>query len=84
MFSAISSVSFAFRLHCVVLSVGRADEPWIALIQRGDCTFTTKIENAIRHGAKAVIVYTTEDKDMVTMAHGGTSPIISPLSYFLA
>ena len=32
-------------------------EPWIALIQRGDCEFSVKIMHAIRGNATAVVVY---------------------------
>lgn len=31
--------------------------PWIALVRRGKCSFQTKVENARRAGASAVIVY---------------------------
>lgn len=33
------------------------DGPWIALVRRGKCSFQTKIDNARRAGASAVIVY---------------------------
>ncbi|XP_035313276.1 E3 ubiquitin-protein ligase RNF133 isoform X1 [Cricetulus griseus] len=32
-------------------------EPWIALIERGGCTFTQKIKVASENGAKGVIIY---------------------------
>ncbi|OCT67567.1 hypothetical protein XELAEV_18038865mg [Xenopus laevis] len=31
--------------------------PWIALIERGNCTFSDKIIQAARHGASAVVIY---------------------------
>jgi len=31
--------------------------PWIALVRRGKCSFQTKVDNARRAGASAVIVY---------------------------
>ncbi|XP_036036879.1 E3 ubiquitin-protein ligase RNF133 [Onychomys torridus] len=33
------------------------NEPWIALIERGGCTFTQKIKVASENGAKGVIIY---------------------------
>ncbi|VVC33751.1 Hypothetical protein CINCED_3A000827 [Cinara cedri] len=35
--------------------------PWIALVRRGKCSFQTKIDNARRAGASAVIVYNDRD-----------------------
>ena len=32
------------------------DEPWIALVQRGDCQFVDKAREAQRLGAKGVVV----------------------------
>ena len=42
----------------------------IALIARGTCAFTTKVENAVNAGAVAVLVY-TDDRDKTVM--GGTA-----------
>lgn len=42
----------------------------IALIERGTCPFVEKATNAARHGATAVVLYTTPDRDLLTM--GGT------------
>ncbi|KAG6874792.1 hypothetical protein C0992_006558, partial [Termitomyces sp. T32_za158] len=42
----------------------RPTEPWIALVQRGDCEFVNKVREAQRLGAKAVVV-------------GGDNPAIS-------
>ncbi|XP_067945126.1 uncharacterized protein [Watersipora subatra] len=37
-------------------------EPWIALIQRGECYFSQKLENAIdTHGAKGFVIYNNDD-----------------------
>jgi hypothetical protein len=42
---------------CVVgPNVPDADEPWIALVQRGECQFIAKAREAQRLGAKAVVV----------------------------
>jgi minor extracellular serine protease Vpr len=46
----------------------------IALIQRGTCSFTTKIRNAENAGAVGVIVYNIVAGDPVGMAHDGTEP----------
>lgn len=46
----------------------------IALIQRGECTFTTKIRNAEDAGAGGVIVFNNVAGDPVAMAHDGTDP----------
>lgn len=35
--------------------------PWIALVRRGKCSFQTKVDNARRAGASAVIVYNDRD-----------------------
>lgn len=36
-------------------------EPWIALIQRGNCVFEKKVEHAFKHHAVGVIVYNDKD-----------------------
>ena len=46
----------------------------IALIRRGECTFTTKIRNAQEAGAIGVLVYNNVAGDPVAMAHDGTDP----------
>ena len=47
--------------------------PWIALIERGDCTFAEKIKVAARRGATAAVIYNALDKgnDTVLMSHLG-------------
>ena len=49
------------------------DEPWIALIQRGLCSFDEKITNAVHeHHASAVVVYDHEPtEDILIMNHKG-------------
>ena len=42
--------------------------PWIALIERGKCFFTNKIENAENHNASGVIVYGATN-DVFKMGH---------------
>jgi subtilisin family serine protease len=51
-----SEVAGGDKLACTPIS-GKALEGRIALIQRGTCTFTTKINNAAAAGAKGVIIY---------------------------
>lgn len=46
----------------------------IALIQRGICTFTTKVRNAENQGAIGVIVFNNTDDPPIAMAHDGTEP----------
>ncbi|KAJ8266474.1 hypothetical protein GJAV_G00130830 [Gymnothorax javanicus] len=36
--------------------------PWVALIERGNCTFTEKINAANRSGAAAVVIYNVRDR----------------------
>ena len=49
------------------------DEAWIALIERGECSFDSKIHNAaIVHHASAVVVYDHEEADdILIMNHKG-------------
>ena len=47
-------------------------EPWIALIERGECKFDSKITNAVLHEASAVVVYDHEHAaDILIMDHEG-------------
>lgn len=41
-------------------SLNVSSEPWIALVERGNCSFSDKIEAAVRHNAVAVVVYNSE------------------------
>lgn len=45
----------------------------IALIARGDCTFTSKIRNAQNAGAVGVVIYNNVAGDPVAMGHDGTT-----------
>ncbi|XP_056396098.1 E3 ubiquitin-protein ligase RNF128 [Hyla sarda] len=53
--------------------------PWIALIQRGGCTFSEKIKAAGEAGAKAVVIYNNEGSDngVFEMSHPGTKETIA-------
>ncbi len=46
----------------------------VALIDRGACTFTTKVRNAQNAGAIGVLVINNVAGDPTAMAHDGTSP----------
>lgn len=46
----------------------------IALIARGDCTFTSKIRNAQTAGAIGVLLYNNVAGDPVAMGHDGSEP----------
>ncbi|XP_068008274.1 E3 ubiquitin-protein ligase RNF128 isoform X2 [Melanerpes formicivorus] len=53
--------------------------PWIALIERGNCSFTEKINVAARRGARAAVIYNTPDKGNTTvlMSHFGAESIVA-------
>uniref|UniRef100_A0A7M4FUN0 PA domain-containing protein n=1 Tax=Crocodylus porosus TaxID=8502 RepID=A0A7M4FUN0_CROPO len=38
------------------------ETPWIALIERGNCTFAEKIKLATRRGAEAVVIYNAPNR----------------------
>ncbi|XP_006820823.1 RING finger protein 150-like [Saccoglossus kowalevskii] len=48
----------------------KVSQPWIALISRGNCTFTDKFTNAIAHNASAVVIYNSGD-ELLTMSYQG-------------
>ncbi|XP_039622219.1 E3 ubiquitin-protein ligase RNF128 isoform X2 [Polypterus senegalus] len=56
-------------------------EPWIALIERGNCTFTEKINLATRAGASVVVIYNYNvdglSNDTVPMKHEGTKNAVA-------
>lgn len=76
------------NLGCPDLCITGPDqpaEPWIALVQRGNCEFVKKVREAQRLGAKAVIVG-GEDPEisgypdtLVNMYSPGISSLQSPL-----
>uniref|UniRef100_A0A8C7ZQG3 Si:dkeyp-86f7.4 n=1 Tax=Oryzias sinensis TaxID=183150 RepID=A0A8C7ZQG3_9TELE len=53
--------------------------PWIALVKRGNCTFSEKINAAKRQGAAAVVVYNVEGSGNSTthMAHAEADDIVA-------
>ncbi|NXP38077.1 RN128 ligase, partial [Leiothrix lutea] len=55
------------------------ETPWIALIERGNCNFTEKIQVATRRGAMAAVIYNSEGKgnSTVMMAHPGAEKIVA-------
>uniref|UniRef100_A0A0B8RVK5 E3 ubiquitin-protein ligase RNF130 n=1 Tax=Philothamnus irregularis TaxID=1899461 RepID=A0A0B8RVK5_9SAUR len=51
---------------------------WIALLQRGNCTFKQKILRAASHNASAVVIYNNvSGNEPVTMTHQGTGDIVT-------
>ncbi|KAL6479737.1 hypothetical protein MHYP_G00107700 [Metynnis hypsauchen] len=51
---------------------------WVALLQRGKCTFKEKILKAAAFNASAVLIYNNSSKeDTVTMAHEGTGDTVA-------
>ncbi|NXG32602.1 RN128 ligase, partial [Dromaius novaehollandiae] len=55
------------------------EPPWIALIERGNCTFAEKIKLAARRGATAAVIYNAPDKGNypIPMSHIGTGNTIA-------
>ncbi|XP_074909860.1 E3 ubiquitin-protein ligase RNF128 isoform X2 [Buteo buteo] len=53
--------------------------PWIALIERGNCSFAEKIKVAARRGATAAVIYNAPDKGkgIVLMSHLGAESIVA-------
>ena len=45
---------------------------WVALLQRGNCTFKEKILKAASYNASAVLVYNNSTEKTVKMGHDGT------------
>ncbi|XP_048885690.1 E3 ubiquitin-protein ligase RNF130 isoform X2 [Brienomyrus brachyistius] len=51
---------------------------WVALLQRGNCTFKEKILKAAAFNASAVLIYNNSSKeDTVTMSHEGTGDTVA-------
>ncbi|XP_041076838.1 E3 ubiquitin-protein ligase RNF128-like isoform X4 [Polyodon spathula] len=52
---------------------------WIALIERGNCTFTDKIEVAVRNGASAVVIFNIPGTGNETspMVHNGAKDTVA-------
>ncbi|XP_078087931.1 E3 ubiquitin-protein ligase RNF130 isoform X1 [Mustelus asterias] len=51
---------------------------WIALLNRGNCTFKQKILRAVAHKAAAVVIYhNVSDEKPKTMTHKGTGNIVA-------
>ncbi|NXI90932.1 RN128 ligase, partial [Psophia crepitans] len=56
-----------------------AKPPWIALIERGNCSFAEKIQVAARRGATAAVIYNAPNKGngTVLMSHLGAESIVA-------
>ncbi|XP_076023730.1 E3 ubiquitin-protein ligase RNF128a [Genypterus blacodes] len=52
---------------------------WIALVKRGNCTFSEKINAAYRHGAAGIVVYNVDGSGNSTthMAHSDATDIVA-------
>ncbi|XP_060231778.1 E3 ubiquitin-protein ligase RNF128 isoform X2 [Meriones unguiculatus] len=55
------------------------DKPWIALIERGNCTFSEKIQTAGRKNAEAVVIYNSPEtgNQTIQMANFGAGDIVA-------
>ncbi|XP_055474365.1 E3 ubiquitin-protein ligase RNF128 isoform X2 [Psammomys obesus] len=55
------------------------DKPWIALIERGNCTFSEKIQTAGRKNAEAVVIYNSPEtgNQTIQMANFGAGNIVA-------
>ncbi|XP_004940907.2 E3 ubiquitin-protein ligase RNF128 isoform X2 [Gallus gallus] len=55
------------------------EPPWIALIERGNCTFAEKIKVAARRGATAAVIYNAPAKRNypIPMSHIGAGSIVA-------
>ncbi|XP_031224473.1 E3 ubiquitin-protein ligase RNF128 isoform X1 [Mastomys coucha] len=55
------------------------DKPWIALIERGNCTFSEKIQTASRSHADAVVIYNSPEtgNQTIQMANFGAGDIVA-------
>ncbi|NXH89175.1 RN128 ligase, partial [Edolisoma coerulescens] len=53
--------------------------PWIALIERGNCSFAEKIQVATQKGATAAVIYNSQGKgnSSLLMAHRGAEKIVA-------
>eukprot|EP00658_Telonema_sp_P-2_P079049 TRINITY_DN755_c0_g1_i1.p1 TRINITY_DN755_c0_g1~~TRINITY_DN755_c0_g1_i1.p1 ORF type:complete len:407 (-),score=101.91 TRINITY_DN755_c0_g1_i1:487-1638(-) len=58
-------------------------QPWIALIQRGNCSFVAKIRNAQDLGASAVLVYNHVDNSVIRMGSASTNTGVRIPSVFV-
>ncbi|NWY33449.1 GOLI ligase, partial [Pheucticus melanocephalus] len=74
-------ISVADRLGCdprTRFQVPPNTKQWIALLQRGNCTFKEKILRAASHNATAVVIYNNvSSEEPVTMTHQGTGDIVA-------
>lgn len=61
-------------LACTPVAEGSFTADQIVLIQRGACTFTTKVRNAESAGAGGVLMYNSVAGPPVAVVHDGTDP----------
>lgn len=72
--SPIDSGLLAERLSELVNVVGSLPIPWIALVERGECTFVEKVQAMQQSGASAVIIGDSVDDDTPTMGSKEPGP----------
>ena len=62
---------------CQKLDLPVKKSPWIALIQRGSCYFTSKITNAENHNASGVIIYGDKPGAPFKMGHRNSPEFVA-------
>jgi len=62
---------------CEPLSALNRTEPWIAITQRGGCTFHEKIINVYNAGGAAVLIANTNPNEVVIMGDKDAVPIVA-------
>ncbi|ETE69056.1 E3 ubiquitin-protein ligase, partial [Ophiophagus hannah] len=69
----VLSNSSKLQATCTLCVKWGRHRPWIALVARGNCTFTEKIKRAAKLGASAVVIYNyaKHGNNTVHMAHPG-------------
>ena len=69
---------------CRVTSGRPVERPWIALVERGDCSFIQKVRNMQRMGAVAVVVGNNDQSGLITMYSFGEEDDVDIPSVFVA
>lgn len=81
---SVETVEANNQKGCSKLKKKAPTEDWIALVERGQCTFIEKVRNMQASGAIAVVVGDNEKNGLITMyATGDTSDVKIP-SVFIA
>ncbi|XP_063046880.1 RING finger protein 148-like [Engraulis encrasicolus] len=66
-------------LACNHTTFNATQTPWIALIKRGNCTYTEKVNAAKRYNASAVVIYNIDGRgnDTSVMSHQDAEGIVT-------